>query len=66
MRKEFLSAATSFVLYVIILLRMRGNIVYADDKWRLRLLPKGEGWKLALGRDLLDTSMLKAAKNMVW
>jgi hypothetical protein len=65
-RQELLSAGTSFFLYVLILLRVRGNLAFTDGRWRLRSLPKGESWQLAMGRDILDTAMLKAAKHMVW
>lgn len=63
---EFFSAGVGFILYAAILMRVRGNLYQADDKWRLRFVPAGEGWKLSLGRDLLDSAMLKAAQHMVW
>ena len=64
--QEFFSAGVGFILYAAILMRVRGNLYQADDKWRLRFVPAGEGWKLSLGRDLLDSAMLKAAQHMVW
>jgi hypothetical protein len=64
--QEFFSAGVGFILYAAILLRVRGNLYQADDKWRLRFVPAGEGWKLSIGRDMLDSAMLKAAQHMVW
>jgi hypothetical protein len=53
---------------MVILLRVRGNLYYAEseDKWHLRTVPSGQSWQLAFGRDLIDSSMLRAAKHMVW
>ncbi|KAK7443270.1 hypothetical protein VKT23_015867 [Stygiomarasmius scandens] len=63
---EFLSATLSFILYTIILLRVRGNLIRLNGSWKLRFVPNGEGWQLSLGRDLIDSAMLKVAQNMVW
>jgi hypothetical protein len=63
---EFFSAGVGFLFYVAILLRVRGNLYQVDDKWRFRSLPSGQSWQLAVGRDQIDSAMLKAAKNMVW
>lgn len=37
-----------------------------DNKWHLRFLAGGENWKLQIGRDMIDTKMLKVAAHMVW
>jgi len=63
---EFMSAGLGFLLYATVLLRVRGNLVMMDGKWRLRWVPRSEGWKLQLGRDIIDTCMLKVAALMVW
>ncbi|KAF5370389.1 hypothetical protein D9758_006926 [Tetrapyrgos nigripes] len=67
---EFLSAFLSFILYTFVLLRVRGNLVRLESEgryhWKLRFVPKGEGWQLSIGRDLIDSTMLKVAQNMVW
>jgi len=64
---EFLSAALSMILYIIIILRVRGNLVHTEGgKWNLQFVPSGDSWRLAVGRDLIDTAMMKFAQNMVW
>ncbi|KIK70177.1 hypothetical protein GYMLUDRAFT_34662 [Collybiopsis luxurians FD-317 M1] len=64
---EFLSAGLSVILYTIIILRVRGNLVRTEEgAWRLQFVPSWASWRLAIGRDLIDTSMLKFASNMVW
>jgi len=63
---EFLSAGVSFMLYTIILLRVRGNIIRVGGHYKLRFVPRGERWQLAIHRDFIDTSMLEVAARMVW
>ncbi|THU87007.1 hypothetical protein K435DRAFT_356926 [Dendrothele bispora CBS 962.96] len=63
---EFLSASLSFILYTFVLLRVRGNLIRVEGKWNLRFVPNGENWQLSLGRDLIDSTMLKVAQRMVW
>jgi len=63
---EFLSAGLGFLLYTTILLRVRGNIYSFDGKLQFRYLPRGESWKLSLGRDMIDASMLRVSTHMVW
>ncbi|KAJ7863733.1 hypothetical protein B0H14DRAFT_2737148 [Mycena olivaceomarginata] len=62
---EYLSAVFCCVIYTTIFLRMRGNLVAPDKRWRLRFLPSGEAWKLAR-RDRIDTSMVQAVRQMMW
>ncbi|KAJ7484274.1 hypothetical protein FB451DRAFT_1392840 [Mycena latifolia] len=59
---EYVAAVLCFVLYTLIILRMRGNLVCQDGKWTLRFLPPGESWQLALRRDLIDSSMLQSKR----
>ncbi|KAL0578768.1 hypothetical protein V5O48_003221 [Marasmius crinis-equi] len=63
---EFLAAALSFLLYSIILLRVRGNLVHNKGKWQLKFISKEDSWRLGFARDLIDSSMLKVAQRMVW
>jgi len=64
--QEFFSAGLSFILYSIVILRVRGNIIQSDGNWCLRVVPRGQSWQLSFGRDLIDSAMLKVAQNMVW
>jgi hypothetical protein len=62
-----MSAFFSFVLYVAVLLRVRGNLIQdATGKWSLRWVPPGESWKLAFARDYLDLCTVKMAAIIVW
>lgn len=63
---EFLSASCSIILYTAIVLRVRGNLTAASGKWRLRFVPRGERWLLAVSRDFTDTCMMSVAARMVW
>ncbi|CAL1709087.1 unnamed protein product [Somion occarium] len=63
---EFLSAFLSFVLYTAILLCVRGNLMQSNGRWRLRFVPNGESWQLAISRDIIDASMFRVAVRMVW
>ncbi|KAL1681950.1 hypothetical protein EV122DRAFT_204671 [Schizophyllum commune] len=63
---EFCSAGLGFILYIAVLLRVRGNIIYSQGKFRVRTVPSGQGWQLAIGRDFLSSAMFAIAKNMVW
>ncbi|TFY74214.1 hypothetical protein EWM64_g9798 [Hericium alpestre] len=53
-QQEWLSAFLSILLYTCILLRVRGNS------------SEGQCWKLAMGRDILDTVMVRVAAVIVW
>ncbi|KAG7097936.1 hypothetical protein E1B28_005247 [Marasmius oreades] len=63
---EFFSACLSFILYCIILLRVRGNLVHNMGEWRLKFISKDASWRLGFARDLIDSSMLKCAQRIVW
>ncbi|KAL4247484.1 hypothetical protein ABKN59_007951 [Abortiporus biennis] len=63
---EFLSAGLSFFLYVAILCRVRGNLIYSGSRWHFRYVPRGESWQFASSRDIIDTAMLRVARRMVW
>ncbi|KAJ7150858.1 hypothetical protein C8R43DRAFT_886991 [Mycena crocata] len=56
---EYVTAGICLILYTIIVLRMRGNLVHQDGKWSLRLLPPGESWQLSIRRDIIDSAMLQ-------
>lgn len=64
--QEFVSAGLSFALYTAVLLRVRGNLVRTSGKWTLRFVPHGERWRLAIRRDMVDSSMMQVAARMVW
>ncbi|KAF7308741.1 Git3 domain-containing protein [Mycena kentingensis (nom. inval.)] len=64
---EYISAGTCFFLYTAIILRMRGDLVRENNRWKLRFLPKQEeAWMVSLRRDLIDYTMLDAVQHMVW
>ncbi|OCB89111.1 hypothetical protein A7U60_g3710 [Sanghuangporus baumii] len=63
---EFLSAGLGFVLYALILLRVRGNLMKVNGRWRLRWIQRSQAWQLSFSRDMLDTAMLRVATFMVW
>jgi len=64
---SFLSIAFSFILYILVLLRVRGNLVRDRyHNWRLRFVGKGDEWKLAVTRDPIDNSMNRVAQKLVW
>lgn len=64
---EWMSALFSFVLYVTVLLRVRGNLSRdTTGRWSLRWVPSSESWQLGFARDYLDSSTFKMAANIVW
>ncbi|KAJ7322876.1 hypothetical protein DFH08DRAFT_352618 [Mycena albidolilacea] len=63
---ELLSMVLSFILYTVTLLRARGNLLKVDGRWKLRVLPAGESWKLEFGRDFTDSASLGLVRRMIW
>lgn len=63
---EYVSAGGSFILYTIILLRVRGNLAVVQGKHVLRFVPRSERWQLSLGRDFIDSTMLGVAQRVIW
>ncbi|KAJ3712752.1 hypothetical protein DFJ43DRAFT_1034499 [Lentinula guzmanii] len=63
---EFLSAGLSCVLFTIVLLRVRGNLLIIDGRWKFQHVRSCDSWQLAFSRDLIDTAMLRFAQSMVW
>ncbi|EJD05423.1 uncharacterized protein FOMMEDRAFT_103454 [Fomitiporia mediterranea MF3/22] len=63
---EFISAGLGFILYTLVLLRVRGNLIIVNGRWHLRWITRSQAWQLSFARDLLDTAMLHVATNMVW
>lgn len=61
-----MSAGIGFLLYIFVLLRVRGNLVIQDEQWHLRFVSSRESWRLQVGRDVIDTSMMRVAAHMVW
>jgi len=65
--KAFISIGISSFLYIAALLRIRGNLVRDSTYvWRVRFLPKGEGWQLVIGKDTVDKNILRVAQRMIW
>ena len=65
--QEWMSAFFSFVLYVTVLLRVRGNLTHdAAGKWALRWIPRSESWQLGFVRDYLDSCTVRLATIIVW
>ncbi|KAJ3501644.1 hypothetical protein NLJ89_g9243 [Agrocybe chaxingu] len=64
----FLSASICFVLYVVVLLRLRGILVKnGDNKWRIRVTrPRGVDTLVDTGRNRIDSATLNISKRMVW
>jgi hypothetical protein len=64
---SFISIGFSFILYILVLLRVRGNLVRDRNHiWRLRFVGVGNEWKLSITRDAIDNSMNKVAHKLVW
>lgn len=61
-----MSAGLGFLLYSLVLLRVRGNLTQVEGKWRLRWIPSCDAWQLSFARDYIDSAMLKVATSMVW
>lgn len=61
-----MSAGLGFFLYILVLLRVRGNLIKVDGRWCLRWIPRSQAWQLSFARDMIDTAMLRVATNMVW
>ena len=62
-----MSAFLSFVLYVGVLLRVRGNLIQdISGKWTLRWISWSESWQLGFARDYLDSCLVKMAAIIVW
>jgi hypothetical protein len=56
----------NFFMHVVTLMRVRGNLLRVDGRWRLRFVPLGDSWQLSLGRDFTDSTMLRLAQHMIW
>jgi len=63
---QFFSVVANLLLHTATLLRVRGNLLHIDGRWRLRFVPLGDSWQLALGRDFTDSAMLRLVQHMVW
>ncbi|KAJ7637092.1 hypothetical protein FB45DRAFT_685932, partial [Roridomyces roridus] len=62
---EYLALFVNLFLHILTALVVRGNLYRVDGRWRLRFVPRGEEWKLALARDYNDNSMARVAQHMV-
>lgn len=62
-----MSAFFSIMLYVAVLLRVRGNLTQdTAGKWSLRWIARSESWQLGFARDYLDSGLVKMAAIIVW
>ncbi len=65
--QEWMAASFSFILYVAVLLRVRGNLIQETaGGWSLRWVSRSESWQLAFARDYLDSCLVKMAAIIVW
>jgi hypothetical protein len=65
--QEWMSAFSSFMLYVAVLLRVRGNLIQdTAGKWSLRWISRSESWQLGFARDYLDSCLVKMVAIIVW
>ncbi|KZT36739.1 hypothetical protein SISSUDRAFT_1023827, partial [Sistotremastrum suecicum HHB10207 ss-3] len=62
----FLSAGLSFLIYILVFFRMRGNIVGKGRKMRIIHISRSLSWELRLCRDDVDSAMLKTVSHMIW
>lgn len=62
----FISAAISFILYFIILLRLKGNIYTIEGHWRIRWISPKDSWRLTLAQDNVDAQILKVILILLW
>lgn len=61
----FLSAFISFVLYSMVFLCLRGNLIISGGKMRLRLKRSTALWQAQTGRDSADGQAANLAKHML-
>lgn len=66
MFQMFLSSAISFILYFIILLRLRGNIYTMDGHWRIRWMSSEDGWRLKFTQDNVDGQIIRVVRILLW
>jgi len=65
---SFISIGLGFILYALVLLRIRGYLVRDRyHKWRLNFGGKENEWKLSITQDTMSTSsMNRVAQKLVW
>lgn len=62
----FFSAIMSFILYMLVFLRLRGNIIIEGWKPRFKWVPRSKAWQLQATRDAVDAHMTALARQMLW
>ncbi|KAG8958978.1 hypothetical protein FRC03_008564 [Tulasnella sp. 419] len=62
----FFSAFGSFVLYILVFLRLRGNIVGKGMKIRFCFSDRPESWASFKSRDSVESTVTSVAKQMLW
>jgi len=63
---QIFAVVADFLMHFATLLRVRGNLLRVNGRWRLRFVPLGDSWQLSLGRDFTDSTMLRLAQHMIW
>jgi len=65
---EYLCIIISTILYAFITLRVRGNLLKMDGKWRLQKVTTVELWNPNLGNehDRVDPQVVRMARILVW
>jgi len=62
----FSSAFVSFVLYVLVFLKLRGNIVVSGWRIRFRRRVASTSWEMQTGKTMVDSQLMSIAKQMLW
>lgn len=62
----FSSAFISFVLYVLVFLKLRGNIVVSGWRIRFRRRSSAPSWDMQTGKDQIDAQTMGIARQMLW
>lgn len=61
----FFSAFACGIIYLLIYLRLRGNLGGSGLKMKFRRIPKAEQWAVKLSRDEVDSSMYKLSQQLM-
>ncbi|KAJ6486849.1 hypothetical protein C8R45DRAFT_996229 [Mycena sanguinolenta] len=63
---QMFAVVANFFMHIATLLRVRGNLLRIEGRWRMRFVPLGDSWQLSLGRDFTDSAMLRLVQHMIW
>ncbi|KAG8863377.1 hypothetical protein FRB96_008869 [Tulasnella sp. 330] len=62
----FFSAFFSFVLYTLVFLRLRGNILVANGSIQFRFVERDHAWTGSAERETVESQVLNVARQMLW